>query len=390
MNINLIEKSVFLFGAGLSVGADCKTSNEMLEDLVLAPSNLVDTTYEDYFPLFKQVKSLILASLDYQIRIKNTFLEKEHYKVNIEDFILVLRKLIFKDELIPKPLVGNWSDDILKLEIRKEDVFEKFLEYIENRLKKDWLKFEPIKAEKMLLPLKLFLEELPPDSEVKLNMFTLNYDLIFEYIFNKGSETILKTGFTKSGWNEANLNDDSGGNRIVYLKLHGSLNWEKKQGKLICDSSHNPVDKPVLIFGESNKMFSFDPFFSNLVMFKQQLQKANLFIIVGYSFHDVYINNILLQKVNEGFKQLLIVDPFAYGEKNTSTDADRKAKFLDKLRIVQTTKGMSALENITVISEDRFKIVPLTASDFFQEYFKDNASKLVKLIYEIDEGEKPF
>jgi len=79
---------------------------------------------------------------------------------------------------------------------------------------------------------------------------------------------------------------------------------------------------PLIIFGSYSKMLSFDPFLYILSKFRTLLEESTIFIVIGYSFHDKYINNLLIQQLSQNTdkdipKKLLIVDP-SYKDKTKS------------------------------------------------------------------------
>lgn len=386
-----LNKCTFLFGAGVSVSAGCYTSGKILRDiLTTVKSTSVESSREKYVEAFQSIARIILASIDYQTRLMNVEIGEDYYTANIEDFLRILRKLMYKDYLIPRPLVGNWSDEIFKLEIvYGAKIFDQFLEFILDQLKTKWLKIDEVEANKLLTSIQLFLTKIPADKEIKLHFFSLNYDLLFEKVFNNGAETIVNNGFSKNGFNKSEY--ETSMSRINYYKLHGSLDWSRTiDGKVVCDSDHSVQDDPVIIFGEDNKMMSFDPFFSLLVSFRNRLDESDLFVVIGYSFQDAYINNLLMQTVNEGQKKMLIIEPFAFGD-DKSSPSEINADFLKRLEIVQRTKEHTGMDNLSFkLSEERFEILRITASKFFDDYFKNSANKLVSYIDNVTKDELPF
>jgi hypothetical protein len=106
--------------------------------------------------------------------------------------------------------------------------------------------------------------------------------------------------------------------------------------------------------------------------------------VIGYSFHDVYLNNLLLQSVNEDNKKVIIVDPLFSEMENP------EKYFQDNIRITQQAKIISSINNITNVSKDRIEILPLKAADFFSQYFEKGAVKLLDKLYEIENEKDPF
>ena len=70
-----------------------------------------DEVYGRYKEGFKELYRVIKPSLEYQAELKRIIADKKDlYSPNIEDYILILRKILNKDLIIPEPLVGSWSE----------------------------------------------------------------------------------------------------------------------------------------------------------------------------------------------------------------------------------------------------------------------------------------
>ena len=175
----------------------------------------------------------------------------------------------------------------------------------------------------------------------RANIFTLNYDLAFEYACDElGIEYI--NGFV--GFNERNFRpevysydfffpgDTTEGKvrrieRVIkYYKLHGSLNWiYKNQNKnnpyglyeipieLVRMKLENEKDNlgEIMIYPTSSKKeytlnFPYSELFRK---FADRLQQPEaVLFVVGYSFYDEHINNIIYQALANPSFTLIIVD----------------------------------------------------------------------------------
>ena len=318
---NTFTKIVFLLGAGASYDAGCKLSKGMLTSLQTAINNLgaADPDFIRYKEDFSEIYQFILASLHYQSTIKRSLSIDSTYQ-NIEDFVMILRQLIDKEFIIPYPLIGNWNDKILRWEIRNGDIFSRFKDFILLHLVQDWTRFESQKADILLKPVQ---DMLSTSADFKLNIFSLNYDLVLEDTFNTPTVKVLDNGFSErsiSGetiryW-AADFNDPHSPTKINLYKLHGSLDWEYNPDSEDIQIKSNIDDgrEPLIIFGSYSKMLSFDPFLFMLSQFRTLLSKATIFVVIGYSFHDKYINNLLIQQLSMNTeedipKKILIVDP---------------------------------------------------------------------------------
>ena len=175
----------------------------------------------------------------------------------------------------------------------------------------------------------------------RANIFTLNYDLAFEYACDElGIEYI--NGFV--GFNERNFRpevysydfffpgDTTEGKvrrieRVIkYYKLHGSLNWiYKNQNKnnpyglyeipieLVRMKLENEKDNlgEIMIYPTSSKKeytlnFPYSELFRE---FADRLQQPEaVLFVVGYSFYDEHINDIIYQALANPSFTLIIVD----------------------------------------------------------------------------------
>lgn len=395
MNLDKVfKKVVFLLGAGASKDADCKLSNEMLDSLKEAISNLATTNndFVKYKDDFNEIYHFILASLNYQSTLKDAVVNRSSY-VNIEDFVMLLRQLIDKEFIIPYPLIGNWNDKILKWELRNGDVFNRFKDFITLLLVKEWTQFSKDKAESVLSPVR---EMLNNSENVKLNIFSLNYDLVLEEVFNTSSSKILDNGFSEKNisgdkiryW-ATDFDDENSPTKINLFKLHGSLDWEYNQDTEEISIKENILDgrEPLIIFGSYSKMLSFDPFLYILSKFRERLADATIFIVIGYSFHDKYINNLLIQQLSQNTnedipKKLLIVGPSYKGKS--------EVQVADELKDIQDSKSINDIINFKQISPDRIKLIGKSASEFYLEYFSNGAELLIKELEQTEQGDTLF
>lgn len=178
----------------------------------------------------------------------------------------------------------------------------------------------------------------------RVNIFTLNYDLAFEYACDElGIEYI--NGFV--GFNERNFRpevynydfffpgDTTEGKvrrieRVIkYYKLHGSLNWVYKNQnknnpyglyeipielvrmKLTNETNETNNLGDIMIYPTSSKKeytlnFPYSELFRK---FADRLQQPEaVLFVVGYSFYDEHINDIIYQALANPSFTLIIVD----------------------------------------------------------------------------------
>lgn len=395
--MNLVEvfkKTVFLLGAGASKDAGCELSTDMLISLEKAINNLTpsDKDFINNKDDFNEIYHFILASLRYQFTLKDSSVNSNAY-VNIEDFVMVLRQLIDKEYIIPYPLIGNWNDKILKWELKNGNVFELFKEFITLQLVNNWTRFDKGIAETLLHPIRDLLGN---SENVVLNVFSLNYDLIFEQVFNSSTYKILDNGFSERHISDnmvrywvADFNNELNQTKINLYKLHGSLDWEynKETQEISIKESINDGKEPLMIFGSSSKMLSFDPFLYILSSFREKLEQATIFVAIGYSFHDKYINNLLIQQLSQNTnedkpKKLLIIDP--------TRDKQTPSTFADELKSIQDSKSINDIINFRQVSPERIRLIQKTAAEFYSEYFANSADLLKQELQQTEQEDKLF
>lgn len=160
---------------------------------------------------------------------------------------------------------------------------------------------------------------LRPQKFPRVKLFTSNYDTLFEQAAREEMLTIMD-GFTFSNPREFNgkyydydiietrhNRQDKRDNiisRLFYLfKMHGSLNWEQKSGRVIQSEENSiPVQNRVMIFPQDSKFeHSYEqPYFEMMARFQQALRTENtLLITIGFSFYDKHISSVILESLKQ-------------------------------------------------------------------------------------------
>ena len=370
----LFDNSVFFLGAGASRDVDCMTSPQMLDDLKTQINRLEDETRKE---AYNEIYRFIDACLRFQYAIDDP---DSGYQFNIEDFAKVIKQIIYRDYIIPGPLVGTWNEKLVKWELLNSNIFNEFYSFILKLLRSEWTTFNQRKLSTFLKPVRELLTSTDVDS---LNFFSLNYDLVFESFFNPSGKRLLENGFDGDTWT-SNFTDRDPNNesKLNLFKLHGSLDWwynrEDEEIELRPDN-----DDPLIIFGSDNKMHSTDPFLYLLTRFREKLEKAKLVIAIGYSFYDPYLNNIIIQQIKASpLKKLVVVDP-RYRKSG-------KDLFIEQLASIQIKRSDSDIPNVSQVSPEKVQVEGMTARTFFREYFSDDASKLWDIYQQIELSAQPF
>ncbi|MEO1246879.1 MAG: SIR2 family protein [Pseudomonadota bacterium] len=163
-------------------------------------------------------------------------------------------------------------------------------------------------------------------------VFTTNYDLFNEFAMDR-SGIPYSNGF--SGTVERRFNPatyrlalaeqlDITSRRwaavdgfVHFCKLHGSVNWtEEEKGLFPIRESHTPLDPHtdrVMIYPTPSKQTaSFGSPYSDMFreFQRQVVQDQSVLIIMGYSFGDEHVNNIIFQGLSlPSFRLIAFIDP---------------------------------------------------------------------------------
>lgn len=132
--------------------------------------------------------------------------------------------------------------------------------------------------------------------EYPVEIFTPNYDLLFEEAFER-SQVSYYDGFTgahRPFFDSASITDDELSPRWSRLwKIHGSLGWKSEDGKIIRTGSHEDTH---LIYPDHHKYDQisrqpYSAFFERLRTFL--MTPDSLLICAGFSFSDSHITAVL-------------------------------------------------------------------------------------------------
>lgn len=304
------KKEFFLLGAGASKYAGSPDSNELTTRILgCFNKNLIQHRYADFF-------SRILFDIVQEMKGTSTPLGGDDKTVNIEDVINLL------------DLLDN----------RDSTSFSAFMSWDENRLAtidqpffadKDKTPYKdrngnyskPYKEIKSLIHNKVadilwltnkeskklqYLKELVNYATRKsLCIATLNYDVNLEL-----AALALDKKFHYIGMKFQDTDSDSESLRwhLKLLKLHGSVNWVNSKeevalplvkdvitGKKHLKQLETDTYKHSMIFGGANKLTAKSPYLQLISNFYLKLHEAKSINIIGYSFQDTHVNEILKQ-----------------------------------------------------------------------------------------------
>jgi hypothetical protein len=278
---------------------------------------------------FKNIERILKQSTD---KIKYTDEE-----LDLEIFLTILDSLA--DPLNAIPDLGPFAtylykllenkEAIDKIKIGKEEarnLKEKSVRYTAEILDVyDEKKAESLYDELFSISNTLQNEIKNAQGTVVYNIFdhiaTTNYDLVIEtyartagdnksiYLENRGFQNIK--GENTAQYLDLQYLRDSATN-VNYLKLHGSLDWWKRDDRKIVISSGKPmfgeklIDQ-IMIYPIYEKYISREPFYSLYTAFRKNLFKEQIVIVIGYSFRDISINNALLDNLQTTETSRLII-----------------------------------------------------------------------------------
>ena len=433
---DVINKSLFFLGSGFSRPAGCKMSSEMLDDIRTRIQSKTDNVFSK---IEKEGLSFLLSCLSYHCEWRSIQSGgKFIFYPNIEELILLMRRIRDRENYLPYPVTGSWADKLIQLEtefnswaLKNDSEINDLFSSIESKIKKklliQWLKFEKTNLS-YIDPLKHFLQSYPHDKFC-FDIFSLNYDQIWENYF---AETGLWMGFSNSKWigldSAPELEAEK--RRINLYKLHGSLNWirdlagdvfEKEIWEnQVRDESEEKDEQilqdPYIIFGQGIKTFSVEPFFSLIYHFKKLLREKEYFFVIGYSFFDPYINNLLVSATMGTNKKIILINP-KFGPDEIHMEIVKKVKNASQsgqnqfnecqfpeyqqilavyIKEIQKNSFYSELPeyNLDFVKPDSLFYIPLKTEEFINRYFVDKGSLLKKLIEkfedEIKKIEQPF
>jgi len=360
-----LDNVSFLFGAGASINLGSISIAGIPPQIVnaIADTSEIEKKKKDeggiLFEEFKKIMSYLKPDVDVK---KNTwvsypveslldyltalsFINSKSPNVldfkNIEELIRVIKKALFElCDLDTLPLSSKINVDVKNLlDQNRYHFHERFVKKILQR------------------PLNLR----------RINLFTTNYDLAFEYAFDNLGVKYLDgfSGFNKRTFKPECFDYDifyPGSTTqgkvhriekvLKYYKLHGSLTWisEKPEPQNIYGIKEYPIDyirskkdTDDSIFGglmiypsATKKTYTLEYPYSEL--FRQFanaiVQPQSVLITYGYSFSDEHINDIIYQSLSIPSFTLIVIDYFGTGTNAKPNENIRKLLELDDPRII--------------------------------------------------------
>jgi hypothetical protein len=190
----------------------------------------------------------------------------------------------------------------------------------------------------------------------RLVVASLNYDNTLELLFSF-HHLDLWTGIEE--WSESKtLTAPKEGCSL--LKLHGSIDWilDENVRSETASLPHNVVRRsteeemtrsfyrPAVVFGGGNKLTAEGPFLSLLTLFAEQLERADSLVIVGYSFRDSHVNELITRWViGGGERRIAVIDP-GFDSNESELAQDLRGYCSGRLHIVPLPAGGGGLMSL--------------------------------------------
>jgi hypothetical protein len=302
---NANSRVAFLFGAGASVDAGLPTAAGLSVKL----DDWLDRERRDLLPALR----FVTGALQFGRSCRG---ERISDVTNIEDILSVCAFLASRDSSFVYPFVGAWHEQLGSIQRgfattgRAGNPFEELGAVCRQQLR-IWLEIDTPERVKYLWSLQAFI-----NAGFGVDIFTLNYDLAVELALNgirgevNGNWTV---GFDATGWKPELLTRDFSAR---LFKLHGSLDWVRDEKLGLCslqwpaatESEEIPeTTEPLLIFGTDAKLQAVDPFLTLLFWFQQRLFESSALIVIGYSFNDRHVNDVIWEAMQRDAKKRCIV-----------------------------------------------------------------------------------
>lgn len=197
------------------------------------------------------------------------------------------------------------------------------------------------------------------NGENQKEVFTLNYDLLVENALEKNSLPYFSgfIGNVKPFFMADSVDDFTG----LYVKqswtklwkLHGSLNFKKSnKDQIFIENNTNSEYEDLLIYPSMDKYLSSRkaPFIAYLDRFRKYLlNNEKVLLILGYSFSDDHVNDIIINGLNNNSR--LSVFAFCYDEKTLNKCIDvlgeypNISAYSDNEKFVNRTKSEFESDN---------------------------------------------
>jgi len=298
---------VVLLGAGASADAGVATSFEMTEAIARGirrgSRRTSDRSDADLAEAFDYVCD--------RLHELSSARGGSRYDVDVELVFSAVELLAERESLEVAPFVAAWQSDVDHWRRRRsDDVFASLASHMLRELRHEI----SVTRKEIRYLMSLVMAASDPGE---LRIATLNYDRSIE-LAGKACNVEVHTGiweWVRAGrWTWPTTG-------VCLLKLHGSIDWTwhddppyegRMPSRFVREipTSASDDDEPVLVFGLRGKLRAEGPFLSALAEFESWLASAQRLTVVGYSFRDDHVNQIIRRWTHDHrSREIIVVDP---------------------------------------------------------------------------------
>jgi len=308
--------AVFLLGAGASVEAGLPSSGELLGQLEEwfdaciasgARADLITPHHNQRLIEQRRLLQLIVARIS------------ALYPPDIENVMVAVQDLRSRGNNVLGQFVEVWNTELercLGVDATRDDLFTLLFE---NALYFLWRTLSVEGRGDYLQALR----EFRPAKNAGTRVYSLNYDLLIEeacgieYVndgFRLGTNGLFD-------FDDPTLFNGIAQEAIRLVKLHGSINWISRPGRVhrICPRElrervqrdfgallWGEDDVPPLIFAQRNKVYAGDPYLTLLFHFYSDLVTAKTLVVIGCRCEDVHVKQLVAQAARQGLQIITI------------------------------------------------------------------------------------
>jgi hypothetical protein len=311
---------VFLLGAGFSASANLPTSIELAREF----GPFIRERADGRGP--KQLKFLHFY-IEGGIRLQRGKMGLDPSDpVNIEEIAIAGRHLHNRESSPLAPFVSGWHPHLNNLVSQEPRVIEQYLDCFYDFLSQRLGSPDATRC--------AFIDRIAEIAAEyqELDVFTLNYDNCVERALEPycraHPDLVFVDGFSANGWQPQLFTESFEGKRVIrFYKLHGGLDWIASEEFGLINKAKCPPNlaeeftgmQPHLVFGTDTKLTGDQPFFTMAHFFYEALMRADVFVVIGYSFGDAYINALIKQAGrNRPKNDTLLIDRCANSRVETS------------------------------------------------------------------------
>jgi hypothetical protein len=364
------NRVTYLLGAGASVDSNLPKASDLTARIIQVLNTLDDSFC--FHPLADVMNYVVSAILVHQGRAGG----RPDVMPDIESVVSAVELLSERDYVELTPFVQNWDPAVNALGRARqsshfwrrndnEQMFNsdvRLLQELRSQLESEFglggrdIRYNEL-LEELMRQLKTLLRIEDPaivdylrplvdqGRNSLISVATLNYDLTLETAAIRAGIDASR-GLTR--WNKEWLLEwPNVGVKI--MKLHGSIDWERQtetrrqsDGELALDHQivieipdpHSSSSLPFLIYGRREKLRPEGPFLQLRAEFIEDLRQSSHLVVVGYSFTDDHVNELIRKWVNADRERLLtVVDPnFPEDDWPAMTDNDFQLELISGLQ----------------------------------------------------------